>query len=300
MGYSDDFYTAANVVGYTGDINNNPTFYFMTEKDGMKTFGHITQAHGLSSNVGREEVKSARDYELKNAWVHTVSKDNHTQQSDYNIDQVILEDGRHKMCTTKEGKSIGFERKSVEIWDGKIQHPSRSLLTKVDARNLNQRVSAALRKALKNPLCQEMKNADEIAMETYRKENGIDAKQIQDNEKEIDEMVKTFKQKDTKQPVGQKKDNKSTPDKQVDENVLNALSSGNAKKLAQKQDLSKDPKLEKPLVQNQEFGFEDLASPGFRKNKRAKQNTRSTGPNKSGDNKTRQRRNSSKGPSKQF
>ena len=62
MSYRGDFYIPENIIGYTGNINNNPTVYF---KKGY-SFGHITQAHDYGHNVGREEVGQAVDYEIKN------------------------------------------------------------------------------------------------------------------------------------------------------------------------------------------------------------------------------------------
>ena len=42
MGNRDDFYTAENIIGYTGNLHNNPTVYFAnaldpTAKGGTKT-----------------------------------------------------------------------------------------------------------------------------------------------------------------------------------------------------------------------------------------------------------------------
>jgi len=62
MGYRGDFYVPQNIIGYTGDLNNNPTVYF---KSGY-SYGHITQSHDLRQNVGREEVLVAQDYRIFN------------------------------------------------------------------------------------------------------------------------------------------------------------------------------------------------------------------------------------------
>lgn len=62
MSYRGDFYIPENIIGYTGNINNNPTVYFQNGT----SFGHITQAHDLAPNVGREEVRQAQDYEIRN------------------------------------------------------------------------------------------------------------------------------------------------------------------------------------------------------------------------------------------
>jgi hypothetical protein len=62
MTYRADFYIPENIIGYTGNIDNNPTVYFRK----VYQFGHITQAHGVGHNEGREAVDFARDYEIKN------------------------------------------------------------------------------------------------------------------------------------------------------------------------------------------------------------------------------------------
>lgn len=74
MAYEADFYVPENIIGYTGDIDDKPTVYFKrVEADGMITFGHITQnwfdgtfGESNSPNVGREEVRSAKDYTIEN------------------------------------------------------------------------------------------------------------------------------------------------------------------------------------------------------------------------------------------
>ena len=83
MGYMDSLYRRENIIGYTGDINNNPTVYFFAVspgRDGLpKTKrvgnsqkilflnGHITQAHDEASNVGREVVTESWSYSIMNA-----------------------------------------------------------------------------------------------------------------------------------------------------------------------------------------------------------------------------------------
>jgi hypothetical protein len=56
MGYRDDFYCIQNVYGYSGDIHHFPTVYFVQETPTGKLYGHITQAHPGSTNVGRGRV----------------------------------------------------------------------------------------------------------------------------------------------------------------------------------------------------------------------------------------------------
>ena len=62
MGYRDDFYTADNLIGYSGDLYKTPTVYFESDSE----YGHITQAHPYPQNVGREPVESNEGYFLGN------------------------------------------------------------------------------------------------------------------------------------------------------------------------------------------------------------------------------------------
>lgn len=82
MGYCDYLYRRENIIGYTGDINNNLTVYFATESrdvhGGVKTKnvnglaqvlflnGHITQRHPDKGNVGRELVTESYSYTISN------------------------------------------------------------------------------------------------------------------------------------------------------------------------------------------------------------------------------------------
>ncbi len=82
MGYCDYLYRPDNIIGYSGDLNNNPTVYFVTESrdenGAIKTKqvgdvsqilflnGHITQAHGQANNIGRELVTESYSYSIMN------------------------------------------------------------------------------------------------------------------------------------------------------------------------------------------------------------------------------------------
>ncbi len=61
-GYRDDFYSAENIVGYTGTIGQNETVYF---KKGDE-YGRITQDHKQPENIGRNKVREDALYEIKN------------------------------------------------------------------------------------------------------------------------------------------------------------------------------------------------------------------------------------------
>lgn len=70
MGYRDDFYSVANIVGYTGNLDDNPTVYFETDEEQ----GHITQAHKKADNVGRGVVYTIEGYSKENVYF-TATKD---------------------------------------------------------------------------------------------------------------------------------------------------------------------------------------------------------------------------------
>ena len=62
MGYRDDFYVVGNMYGYTGKINEKPTVYFKTDTE----YGRITQDHEHKNNIGRNKVRNADGYTLRN------------------------------------------------------------------------------------------------------------------------------------------------------------------------------------------------------------------------------------------
>ncbi len=70
MGYRDDFYKAENMIGYSGDLHSFPTVYFQSGQE----FGHITQKHDTSQNVGRGSVGSHAEYSIGNETVDGVLK----------------------------------------------------------------------------------------------------------------------------------------------------------------------------------------------------------------------------------
>jgi len=83
MGYMDSFYRTENIIGYTGDLNKNPTVYFFAQSPGENGLpkttqvgnsqkvlflnGHITQAHNIAKNIGRDQVIESWSYSLMNA-----------------------------------------------------------------------------------------------------------------------------------------------------------------------------------------------------------------------------------------
>ncbi len=66
MTYRADFYIEQNIIGYTGNIEDHPTVYFKTgPAHGPNEYGHITQAHQIGPNIGREEVRRSAHYEMR-------------------------------------------------------------------------------------------------------------------------------------------------------------------------------------------------------------------------------------------
>ncbi|HUO23133.1 MAG TPA: hypothetical protein VMU59_11510 [Caulobacteraceae bacterium] len=65
MGYRDDFYIVDNIIGYSGSLSDFPSVYFQTKGE----FGHITQKHPSSQNVGRSIVQHAAGYKIENVMV---------------------------------------------------------------------------------------------------------------------------------------------------------------------------------------------------------------------------------------
>lgn len=89
MGYCDILYRRENIIGYTGDLDNSPTVYFVTEsrddKGGLNTKtvkgvaqilflnGHITQDHPNKKNKGREQAAESYSYSIMNVGADKIS-----------------------------------------------------------------------------------------------------------------------------------------------------------------------------------------------------------------------------------
>ena len=57
--YAENLYKPENIIGYTGDINKDPTVYFQKGDHN----GHITQNHKNEGNIGRDIVLSSPSFE---------------------------------------------------------------------------------------------------------------------------------------------------------------------------------------------------------------------------------------------
>ena len=56
-------YKTENIIGYTGNIDDNPTVYYRRPSG---TFGHITQDHKYQDNIGRENARNHPGYTFGN------------------------------------------------------------------------------------------------------------------------------------------------------------------------------------------------------------------------------------------
>lgn len=66
MGYRDDLYSKDNIIGYSGKLESFPTVYFVNGQE----YGHITQKHDVSQNVGRNAVGKDPEYFIGNEMVN--------------------------------------------------------------------------------------------------------------------------------------------------------------------------------------------------------------------------------------
>lgn len=62
--FESDFYQPQNIIGHTGNIDSNPTVYYLEKGAKKQRFGHITTAHKTADNVGKEKVHASRDYKM--------------------------------------------------------------------------------------------------------------------------------------------------------------------------------------------------------------------------------------------
>ncbi len=208
MAYGEELYNEKHVIGYTGELGQNPTFYFKRDLGGGKiSFGHITQHHRLKSNIGREEIieKNSKRYEIKNDGVlyRTDTDDSKTIEENYKNKEAILKNCtlskeknenvtmgdsiRNTTYNDENGEKWTLIQSSVEIVDGKLHHASRNLINFVNAGSLSKRESAALTQALENPMCFEMKDSEEVMKETQR--NILGEEGVKKVNREIDEML---------------------------------------------------------------------------------------------------------------
>jgi hypothetical protein len=128
MGYRDDFYKKDNILGYTGELLDNPSVYFADAggtsprlvnvggKDQvLVSFGHITQHHSMADNIGRGAVLESHSYSIYNNSQGAAEECVHGPRE---CERIFGEKGR------KEMESYGEEGVTK---DGHyIFHPSRN------------------------------------------------------------------------------------------------------------------------------------------------------------------------------
>jgi hypothetical protein len=100
MVYRHDFYDVQNIYGYSGDIERNPTVYFLSATE----HGRITQDHHNSANIGRDVVKRNEGYTF---W-----------------DEL---DDKGKLRTVEQEKFVGYEEFGEHNVFNKV-HRSRNVL----------------------------------------------------------------------------------------------------------------------------------------------------------------------------
>jgi hypothetical protein len=124
MGYRDDFYTPDNCVGYTGDLHNFPSVYFLTDKE----YGHITTKHGYLQNVGRAEVKSNEGYTIGN---ETIAGERRLVER---IDSHIIHQSRGVLTMLGQMSANDKAVMYQVIW----QYPNEKLVTDFTTETRNQ------------------------------------------------------------------------------------------------------------------------------------------------------------------
>jgi hypothetical protein len=116
MAYRADFYIRENIIGWTGNLFDNPTVYFIRNlDDGTMEFGHITQDHPSPGNIGRGGV-------------------NRCAQGAYTIGNYLFEteDGALFWASEEEAPSVDY------------YHMSRNTFAEVDELNPAQRTLLTL------------------------------------------------------------------------------------------------------------------------------------------------------------
>ncbi len=128
MAYEADFYTVANVVGYTGNLRTqNGSLYFHDPR--KSKHGRITMGHDQPPNNGRGVPSTTSDYQRKNMFV-----DWEAYQNPENPIEDTVSEARSPWY--EEG---GFKDKvQVEYVDGEIVHVSRGQYIKISPKSLPQ------------------------------------------------------------------------------------------------------------------------------------------------------------------
>lgn len=143
MAYGDFLYKPDNIIGYTGDLNSNPTVYFFRDsrnergqvklksvKVGQKYVskilflnGHITQAHSERKNIGRELIYESWSYSLANVHSSTI-------EGMEGMNQELLQETYHQSEVPVNGTTL------FPTPDGFTDfHVSRSTFKKISPRD---------------------------------------------------------------------------------------------------------------------------------------------------------------------
>lgn len=129
--YEDNLYKKENIVAYTGDLNNNPTVYFLRDNgNGTETYGHITQTHEYDKiNIGREEIATSDSYKLINKKDPTDNDKVKSYEFDDNKDKekhFHKSRGPHVKVSQNDKKTLDILAQSID------KHPGLKKMNYVD------------------------------------------------------------------------------------------------------------------------------------------------------------------------
>jgi len=116
-GYRPDVYCSTNIIGYTGALHLNPTVYFLSETH----YGHITQSHDSSWNIGREIVGERTPlpgyhYEIKNVLKNGIEIAGEYIVSDDGTSSINGHISRSKFIDCRRAGMNTFALLSQAIW----------------------------------------------------------------------------------------------------------------------------------------------------------------------------------------
>jgi hypothetical protein len=141
MGYQDIFYTADNMIGYTGQVHKMPTVYFRKGN----AWGRITQYHSNNLNIGRNVVRVKAGYTIANENV------NGEEKCVERVNGKPLHTSRNRLITND---SIGEEDRAVllqAIW----KYPDEKPCGEMDS---EERDAVRQQAGLKRALLEEIRN----------------------------------------------------------------------------------------------------------------------------------------------
>lgn len=131
IGFMGNFYIKENIIGYTGNIDKDPTVYFMREVEAGFESGHITQDHDYMYNIGRTTVLTSNFYNIFNVNFYYKSHKKSHGRWEKRMKEVIN--------FPKLNKDMSWSEEIVTL------HDSRSKYEHVDAVNLGTLAEAIIK-----------------------------------------------------------------------------------------------------------------------------------------------------------